>query len=168
MADPVVPQCQLNDLTPDRFLFKCDVLPNIHYRLISAPIPGLTISNQRVGARARQPFIVPGHGIDLSPLTMIFVIDEDVNNWLEAMAWVQKVANADDITAEGIMGNASLVALDSSYNSVLECHFQDCVAQTLGDIDLNVTEDLPYTTSSLTIEFSSYRLIGKSFETDWL
>lgn len=162
------PQCKLSDLQPDRFLFKSDVLPSINFRLISAPIPGINITNTRVGAKSPQMFSVPGYGIEFSPLSMVFVVDEDLNNWLEAVQWVKRVTQSDDITQEGVMGLASLVVLDSDYKSALECQFQDCVPVNVGDIDLTVNEETTYITTTMTIEFSQYRLKGKNFETEWL
>jgi hypothetical protein len=161
-------QYALADLSPDRFMFRFDILPSIHFRLTAAPIPGLATTPPIMGIGARQRFRPNAQGVDFSGVNLTFIVDENLDNWLEAMAWIDRHTKLDDLNEEGIFGLGSLVVLDSDFKPVLECQFQDCSPTALSDIELNVTDDSPFVTATLTIDFSTYKLKGKNFETNWL
>lgn len=161
-------QSALNDLTPDKFLLRIDVLPNANFRVKSAPIPGISTTPPQIGTGRRQRFKPTGNNVEFSPLNINFVVDEDLDNWLEAFKWVETTTLADDLTEEGVMGNVSLVVLDSDFKEVLECQFQDCIPVALSDILLDVNDESTNIIATITIDYSTYKLKGKNFESSYL
>jgi hypothetical protein len=165
----VTNQSMLSDLSPDRFIFRCDILPEVAFRVKSAPIPGIATTPPIMGVpNARHRFRPNPQSVEISGLAINFIVDEELNNWLECFKWIERVTMSDNLMDDGIIGNATLLVLDSEYNNVLECHFQDCVPESLSDINLDVDNDATNLIATLTISFNSFRLIGKNFTTEWL
>ena len=161
-------QSLLSDLTPDRFLFRFDVLPNIHFRLTSAPIPGIASTPPKIGTRAPQRFTPNGNNVELSAVNLVFVVDENLDNWLEAFKWVHKSTTSDDLFEDGVLGNGTLLVLDSDMQEALECHFYDCVPLSLSDIILTVNDQSTYVTATLSFDYSGIALKGKNFEVSFI
>lgn len=161
-------QHKLANLSPDRFQIRFDNLPNIHFRLTAAPIPGMSIVAPKVGTTAPQKLQMLGNNVEFSPMNITFVVDENMDNWLEVLRWIKRTVESDDLEEDGILANASIVVLDSDLKEVVQCHLRDCVPNALSDIFLSVNDDSPQVVSTLTLEYSTFKIQGINFETEYL
>ena len=76
-----------NYFNPVGFKFEVDKLPNVNFFCQSATLPGLTLGE----ATHPNPFRdipTPGDKILFEELTIRFVVDEELENWLEMKEWI--------------------------------------------------------------------------------
>ena len=76
-----------NYFNPIGFKFEVDKLPNVNFFCQSARLPGLTLGE----ATQPNPFRdipTPGDKILFEELTIRFVVDEELENWLEMKEWI--------------------------------------------------------------------------------
>ena len=76
-----------NYFNPIGFKFEVDKLPNVNFFCQAATLPGLTLGE----ATQPTPFRdipTPGDTILFEELTIRFIVDEELNNWLELKDWI--------------------------------------------------------------------------------
>jgi len=164
----------LDFLRPNGFYFLVQNLPQVTYFCQAANIPGINLGY----AIQPTPFInipKPGEKIDFGELTIKFLIQETMANYIELYNWIialgfpeshtqfqSRFGGASTITPEGNVSStgarpgvrttdaaeysdATLLALDSNYNPVVEFTFKDCFPVGLTGIEFDVsTGDTQY------------------------
>ena len=164
----------LDFLRPNGFYFLVQNLPQVTYFCQAANIPGINLGF----AVQPTPFInipKPGEKIDFGELTIKFLIQETMANYIELYNWIialgfpenhnqfqSRFGGASTITPEGNVSptgsrpgtrasdaaeysDATLIALDSNYNPVVEFTFKDCFPVGLTGIEFDVsTGDTQY------------------------
>ncbi len=79
----------LNHLREKNFISKMAVakLPNIDFFVTTLTMPGFNVGE--IPVRSLNKLIpVPSNSLDKDPLTVQFIIDEDMRNWLELYDWM--------------------------------------------------------------------------------
>lgn len=141
-----------NVLHPNKFVMSFASLPTVEYWCQSVNVPGLS-----GGEVPRQtPFIdlySPGEKLLINPLSMTFIVDEELTGWLEVYAWLRGLtfpANFSEYrdldkrlaTYQAPMpqfSDATLVILDSKQNPKIRVKFQNCFPTSLTDLLLSST-----------------------------
>jgi len=160
-------QSALNNLTPDKFLMRVSVLPNLSFRIKQTQIPGLSVAVPQIGNRASQRFKPTAYNVELSPLNVTFVVDEELRNWMEAFNWFKLCTKSDDLFEDGILAEISILVLDSDLKEVLELQLQDCVPVSLSDINLAVDDESTTLLATVTIDYSTYKIKTPLFEVSY-
>jgi|TARA_B100000085_G_scaffold20650_1_gene17519 hypothetical protein len=167
-----------NYFSPIGFKFDVDKLPNVNFFCQSATLPGLTLGE----ATAPNPFRdipVPGDKILFEELTIRFIVDEELQNWLEMKDWIfglgypesqdqyEQLAN----TNRGVKpfgdrySDGSLMILTSHKNAQIKVTFQNLWPVTLSGIQLDSSvAEVDYVTADATFAYTIYkveRLIGE-------
>ena len=167
-----------NYFNPIGFKFEVDKLPNVNFFCQSATLPGLTLGE----ATQPNPFRdipTPGDKILFEELTIRFVVDEELENWLEMKEWIFGLGypNSQEEYAKLSRENSSikprgnkysdgvLMILTSNKNAQIKVTFQDLWPVTLSGIqmDASVAEG-DYITADATFAYTIYkveRLIGE-------
>ena len=126
--------------------------PHLRFFCTSVTLPGLSVQNTKYET-PYGPFPVPGSMLEngSQSISLTFMIDEDMNNWLElvrlaiAMGFPRdfnqyKVffdRNTEDETFYTDMG---VVMLDNMQRPLLEIIYKDCILKSVGDLSLSLPQ----------------------------
>ena len=139
-----------NTLSPVSFRFDIRRLPNVSYFCQSATLPGLTMTE----AERPTPFItqfVPGDKLEIDQLSISFLVDENMKNYLELFDWIRGLGFPDEFetyrklaretpetvkpsvqnSETAILSDASLFILTNSMNVIKNIVFYDMFPTSL-------------------------------------
>jgi len=116
---------------------------------------------------------IPGERLVYSPLTVSFMVDEDMTNYLEIYNWMVSLAAKDlqpfakyqaqtsiepDVNSRD-RSDIKLMILTSSKNPNIEVNFIDAFPSQLGELNFNTTSSgVNYLESSVTFEYIKYTI----------
>lgn len=165
-----------NFLSPIGFQFVLEKKPKVDFFCNSANIPGLNlgVAMQPTPLKALP---VPGETLVFDDLTLRFVIDEDMENYLEVWHWLcqfgfprsfeqyQQLLNEDERskgkqTAISGMSDGTLIIYNSSYNPNFNVVFKDLFPISLSPIQFDSTQtDVVYATAEVVFKYTIYDII---------
>jgi hypothetical protein len=162
----------LNPLSPNGFNFSISKVPGVTFFCQQANIPGIMLGDPTFSTPfSTQP--LPGDTLSYDPLTIQFLIDEEmlnynvIYNWIVALGFPESYTQyttllSNDQTAYGELAknysDATLQILDSSNNPVRTVTFQDVFPTSLETLTFASTNDgVNYLIGSATFKFGLYR-----------
>ena len=153
-----------NYLANNYFKFEFTRLPTVTYFCQRVNLPSLSFT------RAEQPTSfgltgkIPGGRYDYDPLTVSFIVDEDMKNWLEVYEWMRSIGNLDDINKHihvhhDKYSDARITIMNSAYKQKLVVKIRGVFPTSISGIDFDST--LPETepiVASATFDFTFYEI----------
>ena len=148
---------------------------NTAFRFIMAKVPLMTYFCQRVNLPSlnlegvEQPtrfgarLYKAGDGYNYEDLSVEFIVDEDMKNWLEIYEWLRSCGSITDAkefkNREQHTTDAELVILNSAYKAIKSVSFHDIIPTSISSIqfDSTTTETEPIIATA-TFKFSSYEI----------
>ena len=148
-----------NLLSPVSFKFQIRSLPSVSYFCQHVNVPGITLGE----AVRPTPFVdiaIPGDKVTYDSLSVQFVVDEDMSNYIEVVTWIKNLGNTSDPTKQyGILtesdsklSDCSLTILTNNMNANKDIIFYDCWPSSLSELAL-ITEDRNITVITATATF---------------
>jgi len=171
----------LNYLSPVNFDLLISKLPNTRYFCTGVNIPSINFSEAIMDTKLAIQSALPGDKITFDPLTVKFVVDEDMKNYQEIFDWIMALGPGIDPadfrsltgqsgTTPGISliekgdnlemySDATLMINTSSNNANIEFNFIDCFPTSLGAIDFTSdASDVSYAVCDLTLRYTYYTI----------
>lgn len=168
-----------NTLSPINFKMVLQKAPGITFFLQGFSLPGLTFEGD---INMPTPFVkipIPGDHINYSPLTVSYMVDEDLNNYFEILNWMINIAGPrDTITPPNpntlyglnnavetdplatVRSDIKIIVLSSSKNPNIEITFYDAFPVALGELAFNTTAtSVNYLETSVTFEYIKYKIV---------
>jgi len=163
-----------NFLSPVGFKFLLNRCPKVAFFSNSANIPGLTLGV------AEQPTYLknidtPGDKIAFDDLTIRFLVDEDLENYMEIQNWIrglgfadsldeiydlqrqQKYVDTTDSKLMNIYSDGTLHILTSSSTPNFKLKFKDLWPYSLSNLQFDATDsDIEYLTAEATFKYTIY------------
>jgi hypothetical protein len=131
----------MNPLLPTYYRFSIAKLPKVSYFCQSVSLPTVTMSEVIMPTPFQQ--ISRPSKLDFDELTLGFVIDENLGNYLEIFNWLRSMTNVDDYQefkpSNTHVTTANLVILNSSKNPKLNVTFYDIYPRILSSVDFSST-----------------------------
>ena len=162
-----------NFLSPLNFRLVLQKAPLLNFFLQGASIPGLTFAGNVIMPTPLLDIPIPGERLVYSPLTVSFMVDEDMTNYLEIFNWMISLAANDlqpsiayraqtsieaDVNSRD-RSDIKLMILTSSKNPNIEVNFIDAFPSQLGELNFNTTATgVNYLESSVTFEYIKYNI----------
>jgi len=168
----MIPSCpnppNINYMQSNGFRITILKAPELNLFIQSASVPGLSLEVQE------QPNIfatIPIHGnrVSFDPLSVEFLVDEDMNNWLSIYNWIvgmgfpeshQQYINFtnkyDGVPRLDGFSDVIMQVLNSSNNVVREIRLVDAFPVTISGIPMSATSDAGYVTATAEFRFSHY------------
>lgn len=160
-----------NFLDPTKFRFAIKRAPSVQFFVQSINLPGFNIGPVSEGT----PFVaIPfsGEHISYEPLQVTFMVDEDLQNYMEIYTWMRGLGFPDNFdqyktlatqpkyTGTGVKSEVSLMILTSSNNPKYNVVFSDAFPTALTRIqfDANAT-DIQYVTCTATFSYTSFEIL---------
>lgn len=160
-----------NFLSPVGFRFTLSKYKKVSFFCNTAKIPSITLGTE-LQATYLKNIDVPGDIIAYNDLTLTFLVDENMENYLEIHNWITGLGfpettkqykdlitsdESQDIN-EGF-SDGTLYILNSNYNTVRSVIFQDLYPVSLSSLDFNASEtDIEYFTAQATFKYTVYTI----------
>lgn len=163
-----------NFLSSGGFKFILNRAPKVAFFGTKANIPGITLGN------ANQPTYlkdldIPGDKITFDDFTLSFLVDEDLENYLQIQKWIRGLGYPEslqeifDLQNEpptiknknspmmNIYSDGTLQILNSSYNTNFNVIFEDLYPYSLSNLEFSSTENTTeYFTSQVSFKYTMY------------
>jgi hypothetical protein len=165
-----------NFLSPVGFKFILNRSPKVAFFSNSANIPGLTL-----GVVEQPTYLknidTPGDKISFEDLTVRFLVDENLENYMEIQNWIrglgfpdsldeiydlqrqQKYVDTTDSKLMDIYSDGTLQILTSSNNPNFKLKFKDLWPYSLSNLQFDATDsDIEYLTAEATFKYTIYEI----------
>ena len=165
-------------LSPIGFKFQLNNFPEVNYFCQSATLPGISIGSISVPTPLKT-IDFPGDEVAFEELSIRFVVDENMKNWLSIYEWIislgfpskedqekyRRLQNSNKLTQD-----ATLTVLTSNMNAQINFIFKDCFPLNLSSINFDSgNTDVEYVTADVSFAYDVYEVRNlldndKSFE----
>ena len=162
-----------NFLNPTGFRFILNRAPKVVFFSNQASIPGLNL-----GVAEQPTYLkdipVPGDKLQFQDLSLRFLVDEDLENYLEIQHWLRGLGFPDSLkeiyewqssnpnapsSTLNYTSDGTLNVLSSSNTPNFKVKFLDMFPVSLSDLDFDATDsDIDYLTASVTFKYTIYNI----------
>lgn len=161
-----------NYLSPVGFKFNIVKTPKVDFFSNSAKIPGIQLGNIKVGNYLKA-IDLPGDNIQFEDLTLQFIVDENLENYLEIHNWIYGLGYPESVSEfQDLITNAqgqkdvkeqfsdgTLAILNSNFNVSARVKFRDLYPISLSSLEFTATEnDYTYFTATVTFKYLFYTI----------
>jgi len=163
-----------NFLSPTGFKFTLKRSPGVAFFCNQANIPDLTLGIA-VQSSYLKDIDIPGDKIQFGDLTLQFMVDEDLKNYMEIQNWIrglgypEKISQFRELQAEGIVrerykqaspniySDGVLQILNSSMVPKFQVQFRDLFPYSLSTLPFDATmTDIQYFTADVSFKYTIY------------
>ena len=173
---PGTPLSNRNFLSPVGFKFSLKSAPGVAFFCTQANIPSMDLGI------AEQPtwlknIDVPGDKIQFGDLTLRFLVDEDLVNYMELQRWIRGLGYPEDMdefrklegeavlpanfgqAGDNIYSDGTLQILSSNLVPAFQVVFTDLFPYTLSTVMFDATDtDIEYFTADVSFKYTIYNL----------
>lgn len=150
---------KINGLMPTYFKMELDRCSTMTYFCQNVNLPGLSII---MIPQPTQFITIPRSGLpEYEALTMQFLVDEDLSNWLEIYNWMMSITTEEDFAeiedAPHHYSDANLFILNSAMQPNLRVQFKNIIPETLSGLEFDSTSSSPEPlTANVTFKYTTY------------
>ena len=152
-------------LSPIGFKFQLNKFPDVNYFCQAATLPGISIGAISVPTPLKT-IDFAGDEVNFEELTIRFIIDENMKNWLSIYDWIiglgfptkegqakyKKLATNSELTTD-----ATLTVLTGNMNPQINFRFKECFPLTLSSIAFDSGgTDVEYVTADVSFRYDVY------------
>ena len=152
-------------LSPIGFKFQLNNFPEVNYFCQSATLPGISIGSISVPTPLKT-IDFPGDEVAFEELSIRFVVDENMKNWLSIYDWIiglgfpteeglakyKKLAINSELTTD-----ATLTVLTGNMNAQINFVFKECFPLSLSSIAFDSAgTDVEYVTADVSFRYDVY------------
>jgi hypothetical protein len=166
-----------NFLSPVGFKFSLAKEPKVAFFCNSARIPEITLSLNLQPSYLKD-IDVPGDKITYGDLSLRFLVDEDMENYMAIHTWLtglgfpettkqykDLISVTSDITElqdpKKAFSDGSLYILNSNYNTTAIVKFKDLFPVSLSSLEFDATQtDIQYFTADVAFKYTVYNILG--------
>tara|TARA_B100001175_G_C19498256_1_gene636577 strand:- start:1575 stop:2153 length:579 start_codon:yes stop_codon:yes gene_type:complete len=160
------------------FKFLLERCPKVDFYCNQANLPDLSLGSATQTSYLRD-IPVPGDKLMYGDLNLSFMVDEDMENYLQIYQWItslgfpESIGQYDELRNEGSLlpeksatddyherSDATLMILNSNFNTSVKIKFRDLFPTSLSGIPFNSTvEDQQYFTAQTTFKYTMFDVI---------
>tara|TARA_B100000427_G_scaffold310462_1_gene300288 strand:- start:42 stop:569 length:528 start_codon:yes stop_codon:yes gene_type:complete len=157
-----------NFLSPVGFKFSITRIPKADFFANQANIPGIDLGFA-VQPTYLKDLPLSGDKLTYSDFNLRFLIDENMENYLEVHKWLRGLGYPDNVgefgemqtndpSGEGLItSDATLLIYNSSFNVNTKIHFKDVFPVSLSPVEFDATmTDVDYVTAEVVFKYSIY------------
>jgi len=159
-----------NYLASNYFRLEITRLPTVTYFCQTASIPALNITPaEQPSPFGTYPKVVGGR-YSFEDLTVTFIVDEQMKNWLEVFRWMESLGAMENydtiIKQKDFFSDISLTIMNSAYKGKYEVRFKNAFPISLAGIEFNSSSmDNEPIISSATFTYDSYNITALNLGT---
>ena len=169
-----------NFLSPSGFQFNLARAPKVDFFSNSTRIPGIQLGNIDVGNYLKA-IPVPGDQIQFEDLTLQFLVDENMENYLEIHNWIYSLGYPKSVDQFGDLiraddnqfviddlrqfSDGTLTVLNSNFVPMSYIKFKDLFPISLSTLEFTASEsDYSYFTATVTFKYLIYEILDTKFK----
>ena len=153
----------INLLSPVGFRFNIETLPQTNWFITSVNLPGVSLAD----VNQPTPFMqtqIPGNDLVYDPLTVTFIVDENLNNWRELYDWLIGLGFPNEYGeykkwkgTKQLYSDATLSILNSNMNINYIILFKDLFPTNISEVAFDsATADIEGIKATATFQYLSY------------
>ena len=168
-----------NFLSPIGFLFLLDKARKVSFLCQRADIPTINLGEVNIPTRGLVPIPVEGN-MQYSELTITFIVDEDLENYMQIHNWMRALGTPQEIkerklwndkhqsspTQDARFSDATLQVLNNNNNANFDVVFKDIFPTSLSTLAFDVTQtDNDYFVAEATFKYTLYEIRNVNSQT---
>lgn len=155
-----------NYLSPASFVVSISRLPNVEFFTQTLTIPDISTSPVEQ-ANPLKALYTTGDRLSYGDLDLSFIIDENMENYLEILAWLEGLGFPDDNnqykTLEkseyGLTSDIRVIVTNSHKNPNMEFVFTNAFPTGISSIELDITQsEITYPKASVTFRYDDFKV----------
>jgi hypothetical protein len=155
-----------NYLSPLEFRVVIKRLPAVEFFVQRTSIPSVSAQPVEVPNPFNKTFRTPDK-LTYSNLDITFIVDENMENYLEIYNWINNIAFPRDFkeykqiqdSEQGIESDITIQILNSHKNLNLEAKFINCFPISISDVVLDTTQsDVVYPEATASFQYDSFSI----------
>lgn len=128
---------------------------NLEYFCVAANLPSASMTEISTPFRNQSGF-TPGDRINYSDLTIKFMVDEDMANYIEVLKWLQTNQTSD----RGLRADLTLSLLTAKNNVNRQFRFTDAFPTSISDLQFDSqATTIDYVTCTVTLKYNYFQTI---------
>jgi hypothetical protein len=149
-----------NFLSPVGFKMELDLFNGVDFFCQRANIPDMSLPFTEVPTRFRSFPIAAAGGIQTGDLSLTFIIDEDLHNYMTIHNWIKKNGLYEEHSnSEAEYSGGRLEITTSNFNIAAYVSFENLFPISLSEVRFDVSDtDLEYFTADATFKYTSFEL----------
>jgi hypothetical protein len=168
-----------NFLSPIGFKFVLNKAPKVAFFSNTANIPEISLGITEQPNYLRN-IPVPGEKMDFEDFTLRFLVDENLENYMEIQNWLRGIGFPESLKEiynfqnevnainnklnklDNIYSDGTLEVLNSNNNTNFKVIFKDMFPFSLSSLSFDATdEDVEYFTADVSFKYSMYNIVDK-------
>ena len=153
-----------NFLAPVGFKMELEIFSGVDFFCQSANIPDISAPSIEVPTRFRGIPIAAAGGVTYGDLSLQFIVDEDMKNYLNVHKWIRKnnLADGMDNQSKPEYSKGQLIILNSNFNQNIIVDFDDLFPISLTELSFNVADtEVDYLTATVVFKFTDFRFTDR-------
>lgn len=155
-----------NYFTPLEFQVNIKRLPNVEFFIQKVVIPSVS-GNPAIMPTPFNPLHYTPDKLQYSPLELVFIIDENMNNYIEVLKWIKGNTfpekyqqHYNQVKKEGgVESDITILMLNSHKNPIIQVNFTNCAPISLSDVVLDTTTpDIIYPTATVVFSYDYFNV----------
>jgi hypothetical protein len=166
-----------NFLSPLNFRMVLQRTPTVNFFLQGFALPGLSYVGNLYTPTPFVDMPIPGDHLNYAPLTVSFMVDEDLTNYLEVFNWIKNNAGPTSLTppnpgqvlsasqaistdyTQNQRSDIKILVLSSAKKPNIEVSFYNAFPVSLGELQFSTTsQDVTYLEASVTFNYITYSI----------
>ena len=152
-----------NFLSPLGFRFSIKKTPNVNYFVQQVSMPSVSFSSAEMPTPF-QRIPIAGTTLEYGELSVIFKIDEDMQNYLELYNWLTSISFPDNFGQypgeRNVYSDATLTILSSAYRAKHEVVFRDLYPVDLsGFTMMSTASDVDHVECTATFKYRVFDIV---------
>ena len=155
-----------NYLSPASFTISIERLPNVEFFTQTLTIPDISTSPVEV-ANPLKALYATGDRVTYGDLDLSFVVDEDMNNYLEILGWLEGIGFPDDnnqykaleSSKEGLVSDIRVIIQNSHKNPNIEFVFTNAFPTSMSSVELDISQsDITYPKANVSFRYDDFKV----------
>lgn len=146
-----------NYLSPNGFKITIDSseFANVEYTCVSTSLPGIVLPEVAAPFRGNTNY-VSGERVQYTPLDMRFIVNENLENYVELFNWIKYNASNDEMKKLDV----TLNILSSHNNIAKQIRFVSAFPTSLGSIEFQTQNtDVEYVTADASLQYTYFEFV---------
>lgn len=159
--DDTFNEATLNYLAPTGFKLQIDGLtyPNTEYNVQTVSLPEISVPGAAVNLQRRN-IAMTADKVNYGNLTVVFLVDENLQNYKEMHDWMLAIVNNEDARQDGKVRDLTLTILNSHNNVNKQIQFIDAFPIDVSALPFDLTStDVTYLQATITFQYSYFKIL---------
>ena len=157
-----------NFLNPIGFIFKLENFSGVDFFCQSANVPDITMPTTEIASPFRSLPMIPSGGVSFGDLSLTFIVDEDLVNYISIHNWMRANGRSDsgyNTPEVEQYSNAQLHMVTSAFNPHFVVDFQNIFPVSLSGLSFDARmNDVEYLTADVTFKHQQFYIRDKNFK----